>query len=224
MNSISIIVVDDHTLVREGICSLLDKIENVEILAEANNGREALKLIEKYHPKIVLLDIAMPEMNGLEVVYQISKDHPEISVIILSMHANEEYVIQALKNGASGYLLKDAAKSELEIAINAVMKGEIYLAPYISRNLVGDYLSLVKDNHDFKNHIKYPSELLSPRKREILQLIAEGNSTKEIAFKLNLSTKTIEAHRKQIMEILNIFDIAGLVRFAIKTGITTLDK
>lgn len=219
MKPVKVIIADDHTLIRAGIRQLLQNIRGVEVVAEASNGREAVQLIKEFLPDILLLDVAMSELNGLEVTEQISKENISVSIIILSMYANEEYVIQALKAGASGYILKDAAPTELELAINAVTKGEIYLSPSISKNLVMDYLRRINNGiPDGKDHENVFARL-TIRQREILQLIAEGNSTKEIANKLNVSVKTIETHRAQIMERLDIHDIPGLVRYAIRTGI-----
>jgi DNA-binding NarL/FixJ family response regulator len=198
---------------------LLQNIKGVEVIAEASNGREAVQLIKELLPDIVLLDVAMSELNGLDVTEHINKENISVSIIILSMYANEEYVIQALKVGASGYLLKDAAPSELELAINAVKKGEIYLSPSISKNLVTDYLRRINNDPAEENDQENVFARLTSRQREILQLIAEGNSTKVIANKLNISIKTIETHRSQIMERLDIHDIPGLVRYAIRVGI-----
>lgn len=223
MTETKIILADDHSLVRAGIRVLLEKIPNVKVLCETGNGREALELIKKYKPDIVLLDISMPELNGLEVSKRVSEEFPEIGIIILSMHANDEYVLKALQNGASGYLLKDSAINELEFAIRAVLKGEKYLAPFVSKSIIENYLA--KSTHKTKIKAKnFLEEKLSSRQIEILQLIAEGNSTKEIAYKLTLSVKTVEAHRKQLMDRLGIHDIAGLVRYAIKMGIISSEK
>ena len=219
MQAVKIIIADDHTLIRAGIRQLLQNIKGVEVIAEASNGREAVQLIKELLPDIVLLDVAMSELNGLDVTEHINKENISVSIIILSMYANEEYVIQALKVGASGYLLKDAAPSELELAINAVKKGEIYLSPSISKNLVTDYLRRINNDPAEENDQENVFARLTSRQREILQLIAEGNSTKVIANKLNISIKTIETHRSQIMERLDIHDIPGLVRYAIRVGI-----
>jgi DNA-binding NarL/FixJ family response regulator len=223
MQNYKILLADDHTLVRAGIKSLLAGIPGFEVIAEADNGRDALKLVDEHRPDLVLLDIAMPELNGLEAASRIHRDHPEISVIILSMHSNEEYVLQALRAGASGYLLKDSAPTELELALRSVSRGETYLSPSISKHVVDDYLRRVSSkNTDLP---KEPGvQDLTPRQREILQLIAEGNSTKEIAQKLIVSVKTIESHRIQLMERLGIRDIAGLVRYAIRMGIISPEK
>jgi DNA-binding NarL/FixJ family response regulator len=222
MKPIKVILVDDHSLVRAGIRSLIQNISGVEVIAEANNGRDAIRLIDELIPDLVLLDIAMPELNGLEVISRISKDNTETKVIILSMHTNEEYVVQALKAGAAGYLLKDSAPNELEIAVNAVMKGETYLSPAISKHVVDNYLRRISDVSAEKERGPDIFKQLTSRQREILQLIAEGNSTKDIANKLNVSIKTVETHRMQLMDRIGIHDVAGLVRYAIRMGIITV--
>jgi DNA-binding NarL/FixJ family response regulator len=219
MKPIRVILADDHALVRAGIKSLISNFSMIEVIAEADNGREAIKLIEEHEPDLVLLDIAMPELNGLEVVARISKELSNVRIIILSMHANEEYVVQALRAGASGYLLKDSAPTELEFAIGAVMRGETYLSPAISKHVVDTYLRRITDTVKEKESDPDAFTHLTSRQREILQLIAEGNSTKEIANKLNVSIKTVETHRMQLMDRLGIHDVAGLVRYAIRTGI-----
>ncbi len=212
MKAIRILVADDHTLVRAGIRELLQKIPQVEVVAEAGDGREALALVKSKLPNLVLLDIAMKSLTGLEVAERIAKDFPGVKVIILSMHANEEYVMRALRAGASGYLLKDAATAELELALKAVSAGETYLSPAISRGVIDSYLGRVEGKQS-------PLDQLTPRQREILQLIAEGRSTKEIAFTLNVSVKTVETHRAQLMDRLDIHDVAGLVRYAMRVGL-----
>ncbi|MCL4551511.1 MAG: response regulator transcription factor [Bacteroidetes bacterium] len=224
MEEIKIILADDHNIVRAGLRALLDKIPGMKVIAEASDGRETLNLIRKHKPDIVLMDIAMPELNGLEVTQIVSKEFPEIGIIILSMHKSDEYVLQALRFGASGYLLKDTAADELEIAINAVMKGNKYLAPFVSKSVVKNLLARLDDKNSKSKISPLPLEKMTSRQREILQLIAEGNSTKEIAYKLNISTKTVEAHRKQLMNRLQIRDIAGLVLYAIKVGIISNEK
>jgi|CZKP01.1.fsa_nt_gi DNA-binding NarL/FixJ family response regulator len=222
MKPIKVILVDDHSLVRAGIRSLIQNISGVEVIAEANNGRDAIRLIDELVPDLVLLDIAMPELNGLEVISRISKDNTVTKIIILSMHTNEEYVVQALKSGAAGYLLKDSAPNELEIAVNAVMRGETYLSPAISKHVVDNYLRRISDVSAEKEKGPDIFKQLTSRQREILQLIAEGNSTKEIANKLNVSIKTVETHRMQLMDRIGIHDVAGLVRYAIRMGIITV--
>ena len=222
MKPIKVILVDDHSLVRAGIRSLIQNISGVEVIAEANNGRDAIRLIDELIPDLVLLDIAMPELNGLEVISRISKDNLITRVIILSMHTNEEYVVQALKAGAAGYLLKDSAPNELEIAVNAVMRGETYLSPAISKHVVDNYLRRISDVSPEKEKGPDIFKQLTSRQREILQLIAEGNSTKEIANKLNVSIKTVETHRMQLMDRIRIQDVAWLVRYPIRMGIITV--
>jgi DNA-binding NarL/FixJ family response regulator len=209
MARIRILLVDDHQLVRAGLRSLVDKFSDCEVIAEAGNGNEALELARKLKPDVMMLDIAMAGLNGLEVTAALTKELPAIKILILSMHTGEEYVMQALKSGAVGYLLKDSATMELALALQAVGRGDTYLSPAVSKHLVQN-LSRSNQAH---------SDNLTPRQREILQLIAEGKSTKEIAFFLNLSAKTVEAHRAQLMERLGIYDVAGLVRHAMKIGI-----
>ncbi len=223
MTEIRIILADDHNIVRAGLRALLDKVLGMNVIAEASNGREVLDLVRKHKPDIILLDIAMPELNGLEVTQLMSKEFPEIGIIILSMHKSEEYVLQALRFGASGYLLKDSAADELEIAIKAIVHGEKYLAPFVSKEVVKDLLSRINSCSNINNG-KFPLEKMTPRQREILQLIAEGNSTKEIAYKLHISVKTVETHRMQLMDRLQIFDIAGLVRYALKIGLVSDER
>ena len=213
MKAIRLLLADDHTLVRAGLRALLQKLPDVEVIAEANNGREAVRLAGQVRPDVVLMDIAMSELNGLEAAGQIVREFPAIRVIMLSMHATEEYVVQALKAGASGYLLKNAAAAELEKAITHVAMGETFLSPSISRQ-VTEYIRRVGQDQT-------PADRLTPRQREILQLIAEGNTTKRIAQILNISVKTVETHRSQLMEHLDIHDVAGLVRYAIRLGLVT---
>jgi DNA-binding NarL/FixJ family response regulator len=216
MKPTRILLADDHTLVRAGIRSLAEKMPGVEVVGEAGNGREALELIKSNRPSIVLMDIAMAGLNGLEAAARVIKDFPGVKVIILSMHANEGFVSQALRAGASGYLLKDAATTELDLALQAVSRGETYLSPAISRQVVESYLIGGGARPD-------PLAHLTSRQREILQLIAEGKSTKEIAFTLNLSVKTVETHRAQLMDRLDIHDVPGLVRYAIRVGLVSGD-
>ncbi|MBI2226827.1 MAG: response regulator transcription factor [Betaproteobacteria bacterium] len=217
MNPIRIVLADDHALVRAGIRTLCESLDGVTVVAEAADGIQVLEMIKAHHPDLVLMDITMKTLNGLEAAAQIKRDFPQVGVIILSMHAAEEYVQQALKAGAAGYLLKDAAVPELETAITAVMRGEVYLSPQISRLVVQSYML-------HAGAVEGPLGVLTPRQREILQLIAEGHSTKDIGFRLSLSVKTVEAHRTQIMERLRIHDIAGLVRFAIRVGLVSTDN
>jgi DNA-binding NarL/FixJ family response regulator len=207
-----ILLVDDHSLVRAGMRSLLRDIADVEVVAEASDGAEALAAAERERPDVVLMDIAMKGMNGLEAAARLRERQPEARIIILSMHTSEEYVLLALRAGAAAYLIKDSATSELELALKSVMRGETYLSPAISRQVVDGYVQRVGAG-------AAGPDPLTPRQREVLKRIAEGRSTKEIAFDLNLSVKTVETHRAQIMERLSIRDVAGLVRYAMRAGI-----
>lgn len=210
---IRVILADDHTLVRAGIRSLLEKLPDVEVVGEADDGRDALALVKQHRPDVVLLDITMPGLNGLEAAARMVKEFPEVRVIMLSMHNNEEYYWRALKAGAAGYLLKKAATTELETALQRVVAGEIYLSQEISKRLVKKFpLQGIADQ-------KSPLEQLTGRQREILQLIAEGQNTKQIGELLKVSPKTIEYHRMKLMDCLNVHDIPGLVRFALRVGL-----
>lgn len=213
---IRVLLADDHRLVRAGIRSLLEEIPNVEVVAEAGDGRETLDLVRQHNPNIAMIDVAMKGLNGLEVARHMSRDFPHVKVLILSMHTNEEYVIKALKGGAAGYLIKDAATEELSLALKAVSKGETYLSPIISKGVIDNLIALSEGRSE-------TGDILTPRQREILQLIAEGKSTKEIAAILGVSVKTVETHRTQLMNRLDIHDIAGLVRYAVRTGLITAD-
>jgi DNA-binding NarL/FixJ family response regulator len=217
MNPIRILLADDHALVRAGIRTLLEKIPNVEVVGEASTGRQALEMVKTTLPNLVLMDIAMAELGGLEALPRITKDFPGVKVIILSAHANEEYVIRALRSAAAGYMLKDAATAELELAIRSVTEDKTYLSPSISRTVIDSYLERVGGPLS-------PLEQLTSRQREILQSIAEGKNTKEIASDLDISFKTVESHRLQLMERLNIHDIPGLVRYAIRSGLVSAER
>jgi DNA-binding NarL/FixJ family response regulator len=208
---IRVLLADDHALVRAGIRSLLGAMVDVQVIAEASSGEEALELAARDLPDVVLMDIAMKGITGLEAAARLRERHPSVRVVILSMHSGEEYVLQALRAGAVGYLLKDAATGELELALRSVMRGESWLRPAVSRQVVEGYVQRVGG--------EAAPDLLTARQREVLRLVAGGKSTKEIAFLLNLSVKTVETHRAQIMERLGIRDVAGLVRYALRTGL-----
>jgi DNA-binding NarL/FixJ family response regulator len=212
----TVLLADDHTLVRAGLRALLEGLPEVSTVLEASDGRAALETIAAHHPAVVLMDIAMPGLNGLEATALISRDHPGTRTIVLSMHGTDAYVLQALRAGAAGYLLKDAAVAELPLALRAVLRGEIYISSAVSRVVVSGFLAGMA-GPDAPG--KSPVDALSARQREILQLVAEGRSIKEIAFALKLSVKTVETHRRQVMERLQIFDVPGLVRFALRHGI-----
>jgi DNA-binding NarL/FixJ family response regulator len=214
MTRVRVALADDHTLVRAGIRALLEADGRVEVVAESGDGREALELVLEHRPDVALIDLGMPGLNGLELARRLTQQLPRTRVIVLSMHAEPSYVRQALKAGVAGYLVKGAAVSELPLAIDSVMRGETYLSPRISHSVVQELLRDGAGEPD-------PLEGLTGRQREILQLVAEGRSTKEIASTLGLSVKTVETHRSRIMDRLGIRDVAGLVRLAIRTGLVS---
>ena len=217
MTQIRVVLADDHTLVRAGIRALLTSLEDITVVAEASDGREALRMIQQYRPHVALLDISMPEVNGIEVAAQATRTTPSTRIVILSVHASEEYVHRALQAGAVGYILKDADSTEFEMAVRAVARGQTYLSPTVSRYVIAGYVHPSAEP---------PSALdrLTPRHREILQLIAEGHTTKEIARRLKIGTRTVEAHRAELMRRLDIHDIAGLVRYAVRVGLVSPDR
>jgi DNA-binding NarL/FixJ family response regulator len=214
-----IVLAEDHTLVRKGMRLLIETIPGLSVVGEAADGFEALQLIEQHLPDCVLMDLAMPGLSGIEAVRLSKAKFPNIPILVVSMHADEAYVHQALAAGAAGYLLKGSDKEELEIAVRAVCSGETYLTPAISKTLV---TALTRKSQT--SSASSPLELLTLRQREVLRLVAEGNSTKQVAARLVLSVKTVEAHRGAIMERLGIRDLAGLVRFAIRAGLVAGDK
>jgi DNA-binding NarL/FixJ family response regulator len=216
MTATRTLLVDDHALVRAGLRTLLESIEGVSVVAEAGNGEEAVRLAAEHRPDLVVMDIAMPQLGGLDAAARIREALPDTRILILSMHASDEYVRRALRAGASGYLLKDAAAVELDLAVKAVVRGDTYLSPRVSTQVVDQYVrgSGVPQG---------PIDHLTPRQREILQLIASGRSTKQIAHDLGLSVKTVETHRAQLMERLGLRDVASLVRLAIRAGLVTPD-
>jgi len=217
-----VFLADDHKLVRAGIRALVSAIPEVEIVGEAGDGQEALALIVKTRPDVALVDISMPGLNGLDLAARLARESPETRLVILSMHGTPGHVAQALRAGVKGYVLKDAAAEELPVLLSAVMRGETYLSSAISRQVVDGYLGRAP-LPDAVAADETP-DLLTPRQREVLQLVAEGKSTKEVAQLLNLSVKTVEAHRGQIMDRLAIHDLAGLVRYAIRTGLVSPDR
>lgn len=224
MMPIRVLLADDHVLMRTGMRAWLQSMSGVEVVGEASDGREALRLIAKVQPDVVLMDIGMQGLNGLEATLQVTKDFPRVHVLILSMHANEEYVVQALRAGASGYMLKDAEPEELELALKAVSRGKTYLSPTVSQSVIGDYLRRIRaPGGNTAQPADVPS-LLTARQREILQLVAEGQTSKQIARLLHISEKTVESHRSRLMQQLDIHDIAGLVRYAIRTGLVMPER
>jgi DNA-binding NarL/FixJ family response regulator len=213
---VRVLLADDHKLVRAGFRAMLDSLGDVEIVGETGDGREALELIRQHRPDVALLDITMPSLTGLEVAARVANEMQNVRIIILSMHTTEDYIARAVRAGVSGYLLKNADPVELELALRAAVNGQMYMSPTVSRQLVDDYLRRMGSDAG-------PEEQLTARQREILQLIAEGKSTKDIAVTLDLSIKTVETHRKDLMDRLGIHDVAGLVRYAIRAGIIKAD-
>lgn len=221
MTPIRVLLADDHELVRAGFRALLARLSDVEVVAEADDGRAALELIALHQPDVALMDISMPALNGLEATSRIAKEFPRTRVIILSMHASDDHVLLALRKGASGYLLKGARLAELELAVRSVARGDMYFGPEVSVDLLPGQRqhagAAASDSLDTPPSL----ERSTARQREVLQLIAESRSVKQIAQTLGISVKTAETHRAQIMERLGIYDLAGLVRYAIRAGIIT---
>ena len=209
VNRHRVLLAEDHTLVRAGLRALLDGLPNIEVVGEAEHGGEAVTMATQLRPDVVVMDLSMPILNGIEATRRVMKLRPRPRILVLSMHDDTEYVRQALSAGASGYLLKSAAVRELELALAAVVRGEVWISPAIARGVVDDLTRRNQTGHD----------ALTPRQREILQLVAEGHTTKQIAKRLHIGMKTVDAHRAQIMERLDIHNIAGLVRYAIRTGV-----
>jgi len=219
MDEIRVLLAEDHTIVRKGLRSLLDSENGIRVIGEAANGREAINQVRRLLPDVVVMDIGMPGLNGLESTRQIKKHYPDVQVLILTVHTSDEYVFQILRAGASGYVVKQAAPKELISAIGAVSRGEAFLSPSISRKVVDE---IVKNGAASTEWDSY--EKLTPREREVLQLIAEGHPTREIAEQLHISVKTAETHRAHLMEKLEMRNTAELTRYAIRKGVITLDR
>jgi two-component system response regulator NreC len=217
MKKIRILLVDDHKILRDGICSLLKEYTDMEVVGEAADGRTALDLVKELSPDMVVMDISMPDLNGIDTTRKIHTDYPHIKVMALSMHYDRHFVSEIFKAGASGYLLKDCAFDELAHAIRIVTDNKTYVTPQIASLVVE---TLVNDSQ--RSHNKHAFTLLTGREKEVLQLIAEGKSTKQIASHLNISTKTIESHRRQIMGKLNIRNIADLTKYALREGLISI--
>ncbi|MFH1941479.1 MAG: response regulator transcription factor [bacterium] len=216
MKKIRVLVADDHTIVRKGLCALLNSEPNIEVVGEAEDGREAVERIGKIKPDVVLMDISMPSLNGFEATRQIRKGHPGIRILVLTMHTNEEYIFEILQAGASGYVLKKSAPSDLVSAINAVYQGSAFLSPPVAEKVIERLKGMTVDNETKK--VK-----LTEREREVLQLIAEGCTNKEIAKRLFISVKTVESHRTHLMEKLDIHHASGLTKYAIQKRIIQPD-
>jgi DNA-binding NarL/FixJ family response regulator len=214
MTTARLLLVDDHNLVRAGLRSLIEGMPDIEVVGEAANAEEALAGIAALAPDIVVTDISMSGLSGIELAAKLKQEYPDIRVLVLSVHAEAEFVRQALAAGACGYLIKDAATKELELAIHAALRGQVYLSPAISKGVVDGYL---------QHSSSSPLDPLTPRQREVLKLISEGLGTKAIAFQLGVSVKTVETHRAQLMDRLDIHDVPGLVRFAVRSGLVSAD-
>lgn len=216
--SIKVIIADDHKIMRDGLKSMLEKQRDVEIIAEASDGRTTVELAIKLKPDVIIMDIAMPDMNGIEATRQIIEKSPKIKVIALSMHSDKQFILEMLNAGASGYLLKDCASHELVNAIHSVASNRSYLSPEIADVMIKEFKHVIS-----KENLSAFS-LLTPRERQVLQLIAEGKTTKEIAYTLKVSSKTIETYRQQIMDKLDIHTIAGLTKYAVREGLTSIEE
>jgi two-component system response regulator NreC len=215
---VRIVIADDHQIMREGLKALLEKHSSLQVIAEAESGIQTLEIARREHPDAIIMDIAMPDINGIEVTRQLKAEMADIKIIALSMHSDRRFVSEILKAGASAYVLKQSAFEDLESAIKAVMKNRTFLSADILETVVSDYVNQL-------NGSEYDAyRQLSDRERQVLQLIAEGNSTKEIAYKLHVSIKTIESHRQNIMSKLGIRTLAGLTKFAVREGLTSLEE
>ncbi len=219
MTRIRVLLVDDHTIVRKGIRSLLDAEANIEVVGEADNGREAVEKTEKLLPDLIVMDHTMPILNGLEATRQIRQRNPEIQVLILTMHTNEEYVFQFLQAGAAGYLIKESAPNELVAAIHAVHRGESFLSPTASRAVIDEYVRRAQTAAPIDSY-----DHLTPREREVLQLVAEGCTNREIAEELVISAKTAAVHRTNVMQKLDLHSMAEVTKYAIRKGIISLEQ
>jgi two-component system response regulator NreC len=214
---VRILLADDHQIMREGLKALLEKHSSMEVIAEAENGIETLEIARREKPDVIIMDIAMPDINGIEATRQLKSEMKDIKIVALSMHSDRRFVTEILKAGASAYVLKQSAFKDLEKAIKTVMVNRTFLSADILETVVNDYVSqLTKSEYEAYKR-------LSDRERQVLQLIAEGNSTKEIAYKLHVSVKTIESHRQNIMTKLGIHNLAGLTKFAVREGLTSLE-
>jgi len=230
-----VLLADDHRIVREGLRSLLAAQPDMQVVGEAADGRQAVLMAKEMTPDVVVMDVAMPQLNGIEATRQISADEPGMKVVALSMHSDRRFVSEALKAGASGYVLKDGAFDELISAIRAVVSDRVYLSPRVAGVVVEDYVRrLPTRGNGNGGHGPHPGtdehaarrgafDALTPREREVLQLMAEGYATKEVAHRLHVSVKTVETHRRQIMEKLDLHSVAELTKYAIREGLTTLE-
>ena len=215
--AIRVVIADDHRILREGLRSILEGEKDIEIVGEADNGRDTVKLVRKLEPEIVIMDVAMPDLNGVDATSQIKNAEVDCKVLALSMHGDGQYVRGMLQAGASGYILKDCAGEELATAIRTVLKGRVYVSPEVAGTIVGDYVQ------HLSGEVSATAPVLSSREREVLQLIAEGKSTAQIAELIHVSVKTVETHRKRLMDKLELRSVAELTKYAIREGITSLE-
>jgi DNA-binding NarL/FixJ family response regulator len=215
--SISILLVDDHKIMRAGLRALIEKEKDLKVVGETADGRRAVELARDLSPEVIIMDISMNNLNGIDATRQITAAFPDVKVLALSMHSDEHFVAGMLEAGASGYLLKDCAVEELSLAIRTAVSGNTYLSPPISKVVIRDYVGRLAKG------ILSPSHLLTSKEREILQLLAEGKTSKEISYSLNLSARTVEAHRREMMDKLDIHSVAELTKYAVRKGITDLE-
>ncbi len=215
--SVKVLLVDDHAIIREGLRSLLEKQPDMEVVADTDDGRRAIELVRELSPDVVIMDVTMPRMGGIEATRQITGEFPSVKVIALSIHSRRPFIADMLQAGAAGYILKECLFDELVEAIHAVSEGGRYLSPRITDVIVNDYVKRLSSED------ASPLRSLTGREREVLQLVAEGKSTKEIALELHVSTKTIEANRRQIMEKLGMHSVADLTKYAVREGLTSLE-
>jgi DNA-binding NarL/FixJ family response regulator len=218
VRQVRVVVVEDHILVRAGMCALLEAMAGVSVVAQARDGIEALEAVTTTHPDVVLLDLGLPRLDGLGLLARIVPDHPDVRVLVVSMHDEEAYVWEALHAGAAGYLLKDSSPAEFAIAVHSVAAGDPYLSPAVSRWVLSDYVDRGADGTSIKS-----GQRLSPRQVQIIRLIAQGRTNREIAHELGIGVKTVETHRSELMTRLDIHDVPGLVRYAIRTGLIQAD-
>ena len=214
MSQITILLADDHTVIRSGLRALLERQPDFAVVAEAEDGRKAIQLAAEHSPDVIVMDVAMPNLNGIEATRQIIAAQPKVAIVVLSMHSDESYVMRALKAGARGYLLKDSAEADLIQAIRTVVLGKSFFSPAISKMLLEDY-----GRHLQQRGMEDSYDLLTPREREILQLAAEGKSNKEVAAHLNLSLYTVETHRTNLMQKLNLHSVPEMILYAVRKGI-----
>ena len=217
--AIRVVLAEDHTIVRAGLRAYLANLPHVAVVAEARDGREVLELVQEHRPDVVMMDLSMPGLNGLEATCRVKRQYANVRVLVLSVHSNRGHVLEALRAGAEGYLTKDSGTAEIEVALTAVSNGRTYLSPTISQHVVNEQLRRPAEEDTAETAF----DLLTPRQREVLQLIAEGHTTRDIALILGVSVKTVETHRARLMQRLEIYDVPGLVRYAVGQGLVDVE-